>query len=144
MKCLPQLCFLPHAMHPDNTLCFSLDMQARVVAEVGRILDVAARQANACRDAADQLAYLHGELEDSRVPAYDVPTALEVLQTGMLTAPLACCLHSLCTSKPLHYEAAAPPCCKPWTISAGRGPLPCKESTWLAYKCSLRCMFQAT
>jgi hypothetical protein len=52
---------------------------------VGRILDVAARQANACRDAADQLAYLHGELEDTRVPAYDVPTALEVLQTGMLT-----------------------------------------------------------
>lgn len=70
-------------------------MQARVVAEVGRILDVAARQANACRDAADQLAYLHGELEDSRVPAYDVPTALEVLQTGMLTAPLVCCHHTL-------------------------------------------------
>ncbi|KAK9903582.1 hypothetical protein WJX75_009266 [Coccomyxa subellipsoidea] len=56
--------------------------KARVVAEVGRILDVAARQANACRDAADQLAYLHGELEDTRVPAYDAPTALEVLQTG--------------------------------------------------------------
>ncbi|EIE23245.1 hypothetical protein COCSUDRAFT_63601 [Coccomyxa subellipsoidea C-169] len=54
--------------------------KARVVAEVGRILDVAARQANACRDAADQLAYLHGELEDTRVPAYDVPTALEELR----------------------------------------------------------------
>ena len=58
---------------------------------MGRILDVAARQANACRDAADQLAYLHGELEDTRVPAYDVPTALEVLQTGTLPAPQPSC-----------------------------------------------------
>ncbi|CAL8465259.1 g4794 [Coccomyxa elongata] len=69
--------------------------KARVVAEVGRILDVAARQANACRDAADQLAYLHGELEDSRVPAYDVPTALEVLQTGDY-ALLPSCIEELC------------------------------------------------
>ncbi|BDA50233.1 probable mediator of RNA polymerase II transcription subunit 14 at N-terminal half [Coccomyxa sp. Obi] len=69
--------------------------KARVVAEVGRILDVAARQANACRDAADQLAYLHGELEDGRVPAYDVPTALEILQTGDY-ALLPSCIEELC------------------------------------------------
>ena len=37
-------------------------LQARVVAEVGRLLDVAARQASACREAADQMAFLHGEL----------------------------------------------------------------------------------
>ena len=55
-----------------------------MIAEVGRILDVAARQSNACRDAADQLAYLHDELEAGHVPAYDVPSALTVLRTGNL------------------------------------------------------------
>ena len=60
----------------------NLPEQARVVAEVGRLLDVAARQAGACREAADQLAFLHAELEDARTPAYDVHTALHVLQTG--------------------------------------------------------------
>ena len=69
--------------------------QARVVAEVGRALDGAARQADACREAADQLAFLHGELEDGRVPAYDVHSALEVLQTGAMHAAEAVksCLH---------------------------------------------------
>ena len=53
-----------------------------MIAEVGRILDVAARQSNACRDVADQLAYLHGELEAGHIPAYDVFSALTVLRTG--------------------------------------------------------------
>lgn len=81
----------------------SICLQARVVAEVGRILDVAARQANACRDAADQLAYLHGELEDTRVPAYDVPTALEVLQTGMLTR-IEGVWSQKCSPKPMAWK----------------------------------------
>ena len=58
------------------------------MAEVGRLLDVAARQAGACREAADQLAFLHAELEDARAPAYDVHTALHVLQTGTEATPL--------------------------------------------------------
>ena len=36
-----------------------------------------------CRDAADQLAYLYGELEDVKAPLYDVPTAVQVLETGV-------------------------------------------------------------
>lgn len=59
-----------------------------MVAEVARIFDVAARQGSACSDAADQLAYLHAELQDSRAPPYDVATALEIQQTG---AQLASC-----------------------------------------------------
>ena len=58
-----------------------------MLAEVGRILDVAARQANACRDAADQLAYLHGELEAGHIPGYDVASALTVLRTGKSPLP---------------------------------------------------------
>ena len=70
------------ALQPDHLPRIPPHAQARVVAEVGRALDVAARQADACREAADQLAFLHGELEDGRAPAYDVHSALEVLQTG--------------------------------------------------------------
>ena len=64
--------------------CYSAELflQARVIAEVGRILEVAARQGNACRDAADQLAYLHGELDAGHIPAYDVASAVTVLRTG--------------------------------------------------------------
>ena len=61
-------------------------LQARVIAEVGRILEVAARQGNACRDAADQLAYLHGELDAGHIPAYDVASAVTVLRTGDASA----------------------------------------------------------
>lgn len=63
-----------------------LTLQARVIAEVGRILEVAARQGNACRDAADQLAYLHGELDAGHTPAYDVASAVTVLRTGDASA----------------------------------------------------------
>ncbi|KAK9826373.1 hypothetical protein WJX81_004551 [Elliptochloris bilobata] len=56
--------------------------KARAVVECGRVLDVAARHAGACREAADQLAFLHGELEALRAPAWDVPTAADVLLTG--------------------------------------------------------------
>ncbi len=56
--------------------------QARAVVECGRVLDVAARHAGAMREAADQLAFLHGELEALRAPAWDVPTAADVLLTG--------------------------------------------------------------
>ena len=70
----------------SNTNVTALALQARVIAEVGRILDVAARQSNACRDAADQLAYLHGELEAGHIPAYDVASALLVLRTGESSA----------------------------------------------------------
>ena len=61
-------------------------LQARVIAEVGRILEVAARQGNACRDAADQLAYLHGELDAGHISAYDVASAVTVLRTGDTSA----------------------------------------------------------
>jgi len=56
--------------------------QARAVVECGRVLDVAARHAGAMREAADQLAFLHGELEALRAPAWNVPTAADVLLTG--------------------------------------------------------------
>lgn len=50
--------------------------------QVKRLLEVAANHGSALRDAADQLAYLWGELEDAKAPAYDVATALHVLETG--------------------------------------------------------------
>lgn len=59
-------------------------MQAKVVGEAGKILDIAKGHADAMRVAADHIAYLHNELEDTRAPAYDVATALEILQTGQL------------------------------------------------------------
>lgn len=63
-----------------------------MIAEVGRILDVAARQSNACRDVADQLSYLHGELEAGHIPAYDVFSALTVLRTGNRFLMPSCCV----------------------------------------------------
>eukprot|EP00884_Botryococcus_braunii_P008502 jgi/Botrbrau1/17653/Bobra.0166s0081.1 len=56
--------------------------KAPAVIECGRVLDVASGHAAACRDSADQLAYLHGEAELLRAPAYDVHTAQDVLQSG--------------------------------------------------------------
>ena len=79
-----------------------------MIAEVGRILDVAARQANACRDAADQLAYLHGELEAGHVPAYDVASALTVLRTG--DPPLPYPFLPVCASSLRPLSAKTAPC----------------------------------
>ncbi|KAK9792764.1 hypothetical protein WJX73_010263 [Symbiochloris irregularis] len=56
--------------------------RAKVLREAGRVLDITHGHAEAMRMAADHLAFLHNELEDTRAPAYDVPTALEILQTG--------------------------------------------------------------
>jgi hypothetical protein len=60
--------------------------KASAVAECKRVLEVASSHANAFREAADQLVYLHGELIHSKAPAYDVPTAVHVLSTGGYTA----------------------------------------------------------
>jgi hypothetical protein len=56
--------------------------KAPAVGGCKQLLDVAARHADALRDAADQLAYVRGELGDGAAPPYDVPTALHVLQRG--------------------------------------------------------------
>ncbi len=56
--------------------------KASAVAECKRVLEVSSTHANAFRDAADQLVYLHGELVHSKAPAYDVPTAIHVLSSG--------------------------------------------------------------
>lgn len=45
-------------------------------------MQVASSHAAALRDAADQLAYLHGELAAGQAPPYDVPTAFHVLRRG--------------------------------------------------------------
>ena len=50
--------------------------------QVKRLLEVASNHGAALRDAADQLHYLWGELEEAKAPAYDVPTAVHVLETG--------------------------------------------------------------
>ena len=47
---------------------------------------MASTHAAAFRDAADQLSYLHGELIYSKVPAYDVSTAMHVLRHGGFSA----------------------------------------------------------
>ncbi|GAB4814308.1 hypothetical protein N2152v2_001354 [Parachlorella kessleri] len=56
--------------------------KAKAVAEVKRLLEVASSHTSALRDAADQVAYLWGELEDGKAPLYDVPTAVQVLESG--------------------------------------------------------------
>ncbi len=56
--------------------------KARAVSEVSRVLGTAANHANALRDAADNLAYLHSELEATAVAHHDVATAMHVLQSG--------------------------------------------------------------
>jgi hypothetical protein len=48
-------------------------------------LDVAAAHGASYRESADQLAFLHAELEGLRGPAHDVDTALDVLGTGVQT-----------------------------------------------------------
>ena len=68
-------------MHADVCVVGAV-RQSKVLREAGRIMDITKAHADAMRVAADHLAYLHNELEDMRAPAYDVATALEVLQTG--------------------------------------------------------------
>ena len=58
-------------------------MQAKAVREAGRIVDAATRHTGALRSSADELYRLHQELEASKAPVFDIPTALDVLQTGM-------------------------------------------------------------
>lgn len=50
--------------------------------ESGRVSDVAKGHADACRQAADSLHELQAELSALRAPIYDVPTALDILETG--------------------------------------------------------------
>ena len=57
--------------------------QAKATVEVSNILEKAASHANTLRDAADQLYHQHNDPFLIRAPAHDVPTALDVLQTGM-------------------------------------------------------------
>lgn len=66
---------------------WGIGAQAPALAACAKVLDVAARHADACRESADQLAYLHGEAELLRAPAYDVPTAQDVLQSGTPSIP---------------------------------------------------------
>lgn len=87
-------------------------MQSTVLHLLASILDTAKGHADALRVAADHLAYLHEELEDMRAPAYDIPTAIQILQTGRLCyawrsaqyyPALHCrcepsCSHSTCSS----------------------------------------------
>ncbi|KAK9805588.1 hypothetical protein WJX72_006563 [[Myrmecia] bisecta] len=56
--------------------------KAKAVVECGKVLDVTARHAHTLSEAADKLVELHEELENTRTPIFDVPTALDVLQTG--------------------------------------------------------------
>ena len=53
------------------------------------MLATAATHSTALRDAADNLAYLHAELEATSAAHYDVATAMHVLSTGVLGQ--ACC-----------------------------------------------------
>ena len=56
--------------------------KARAVAECRRVLEAVAAHQGALQDAADQLAYLHGELSWTNPPAYDVATAAHVTAQG--------------------------------------------------------------
>lgn len=58
-------------------------MQAKAVMEVSNLLEKAASHASTLRDAADQLFHQHHDPFLIRAPAHDVPTALDVLQTGL-------------------------------------------------------------
>ena len=56
--------------------------QANAVVEVSKVLEKASFHAATLRDAADQLYHQHNDPFLIRAPAHDVPTALEILQTG--------------------------------------------------------------
>lgn len=59
-----------------------LDCQAAATKEVGKILATTHSHADALRESADQLYYLNQELQSCCVPAFDVHTARQVLETG--------------------------------------------------------------
>lgn len=77
-----------------------------------RAQETAAHNA-ALAHAADQLFHLHGELTYMAAPAYDVGTALHVLQTGAEGPVAAAALH-----------AAAAACCPPQSAGWGAGQMP--------------------
>lgn len=56
--------------------------QANAVVEVSKVLEKAAFHADTFREAADQLFHQHNDPFLIRAPAHDIPTALEILQTG--------------------------------------------------------------
>ena len=71
--------------------------QAKATVEVSNVLEKAASHANTLRDAADQLYHQHNDPFLIRAPAHDVPTALDVLQTGRhldMAFLSRCALHS--------------------------------------------------
>lgn len=57
--------------------------KARAVSEISRVLAATTMHTTALRDAADNLAYLHAELEGTAAAHRDVATAMHVLSTGM-------------------------------------------------------------
>ena len=63
---------------PTQSVC----KQAKAVLEVSNVLEKAANHASTLREAADQLYHQHNDPALTRAPIYDVPTALDVLQTG--------------------------------------------------------------
>lgn len=81
-----------------------LDCQAAATKEVGKILARTQSHADALRESADQLYYLNQELQSCCVPALDVHTAWQVLETGT-----GCSGHHLCKISPqqLAYPAAS-------------------------------------
>ena len=72
-----------------------LDCQAAATKEVGKILARTQSHADALRESADQLYYLNQELQSCCVPALDVHTARQVLETGT-----DCSGHYLCKISP--------------------------------------------
>ena len=58
-------------------------LQTKAVLEVSNVLEKAATHASTLREAADQLFHQHNDPALIRAPTYDVPTALDILQTGV-------------------------------------------------------------
>ncbi len=58
--------------------------QAAATREVGKVLAKTQNHSDAIRESADQLFYLNQELQACCVPAHDVHTARQVLETGTL------------------------------------------------------------
>ena len=50
--------------------------------EVSKVLEKASFHASTLREAADQLYHQHNDPFLIRAPAHDIPTALEIMQTG--------------------------------------------------------------
>lgn len=62
--------------------CSAWIVQAAATKEVGKVLARTRNHADAFRESADQLYYLNQELQSCCVPAHDVHTARQVLETG--------------------------------------------------------------